>query len=325
MRVLRFLSLIALAGTSACWLPGFALGNVNPEPSDAAPVAKIGTQPKARKTPKNRQISSYYQRLQAEVFGKLRPVTRDEPVDFDEAATLLKSIKTTNEKIFNKNFESKMRDQYAGRVAPFEKAATDPIWRPEYWKVQRYEDGRRDVARWVTREVVEDQLKDFFNGGDKDSAAMKALATARALSGGEEEKPAEPKLTPQQKIARAHRTDLPPPPSDEEEHIPTRLKTKLNVLRQNGSVVFTNPVATTTLSGNRDDVTLNMNRAFRKISLSSNVGYTMSQECLNVNVSKKVAEHVSLDLDHYSYTGDKRGGSGEKVREQARVNYSVSF
>lgn len=328
------LPLLALLAIAAGLMPGgFALGSVeHPVLGGLGAEEKLvhpGTDAAAAQSAeagaelrKNRRISSYYQELQAEVFSKLRPVERDEPIDFDEARALL-SGKTTNEKIFNKGFEGKMRGEYASRVAPLEKTVNNPIWRPSYFDVQRYEAGRHDLAQWTTREVMEDQLKDFFNGGDQDSGAMKAVHTARALTGGEDEKPSEPALTPEQKIARAHRTDL--PQAHEEESVPTKLKTKLNVLRQNGSIVFSNPVAITSLNGNRDEISLNMNREFRKLTLRTNAGYGVKNECLNVNVNKKITDHVSLDLDHYNYTGDKRGSAGEKTREQARVNYSIGF
>ncbi|MGZ3652181.1 MAG: hypothetical protein ACXVB9_04210 [Bdellovibrionota bacterium] len=319
--------LLLLIAISAGLIPGrFAMGSIE-NPGSALPAPALDQHPaalvaKPRKKA-NRRISSYFSELQAAVLAKFRPVEHNQPIDFNEATALLNS-KTINEQIFNKDFSGKMQGEYAGRVKPFEETANDPLWRPRYWETQRYEDSREGLARWTTREVMEDQLKDFFNHGDKDSGAMKALATARALSGGEEEKPAEPKLTPEQKIARAHRTDLPVAPQ-EEEVTPTKLKTKLNVLRQNGSVVFTNPIATTELSGNRDDISMNMHRDFKKISLHSNLAFGMKEECLNFNVNKKITDRVSLDLNHYNYTGSTRGSSGEKTREQAKVNYSLSF
>jgi hypothetical protein len=320
-----FVTLGCLAGLAP---GGFALGSVKPSSSAApGPRAAQASAPRAARATtghKKRDPSSFYRQLQADVFARLRPVEREEPIDFDEATALLRR-KTTNEKIFDKEFVGRMKGEYNGRVRPFEETANDPVWRPRYWEMERYENGRHDLAQWTTREVVEDELKDFFNGADKDSAAVKVLSTARELSGGGDDKPAEPKLTKEQKLARAHRTDLPKAAAPAEEKIPTRLKTKLNLLRQNGSLVFTNPVAITSLSGNRDEISLNMDRDFRQLSLHSNVAYGVKQECLNVNVSKKITDEVSLNLDHVNYTGDKRGAAGEKSREQARVNYSISF
>jgi hypothetical protein len=328
------LALLALLAVAAGLMPaGGALGGVErPQAAGAGQDASShpATVPAPAQSPsqdKIRDPSSYIagdDQQQSAVFARLRPAERDLSIDFDQAAAMLNQ-RTFNQKIFNKDFENKMRGEYAGRVSPLEKKVNDPLWRPSYYQEQALENSKHDLAQWTTREVMEDQLKDFFNGGDQDSGAMKAVHTARMLTGGEDEKPAEPQLSPEEKAARAHRMDLPVATSDQEEQIPTKLKTKVNVLRQNGSVVFTNPVATTSLNGNRDDFSLNMNRNIRKLALSTNASYALKQECLDVNVNKQITDHVSLNLDHYTFTGDKRGSSGEKSREQARVNYSIGF
>ena len=152
---------------------------------------------------------------------------------------------------------------------------------------------------------------------------MKVLSTAHKLSGGGGDKD-EPSMTAKEKAARAHRRDL-PPLAAEEERVPTRLKTKINVVKQQGALVFQNPIAIATVNGSKDDVTANINREFRKLTLKSAVNYGMKDSVLNFNVSKKITEQVSLDLDHYSYTGGKKGTSGEKTKEQAKVNYNLSF
>lgn len=320
--------LILLSATAAGILPGrLAAGSTGkPEVAavDATTQAPIPYSAPLHKL--NRDLSSYAEDTGGgQVLASLRPVRRDDPVNFDEANAALLREKTLNEKIFNKDFTGKMQGEYAGRVKPFENSANDPLWHPHYWETQRYEDGREGLARWTAHEVMEDQLKNFFAGADKNSTAMKAISTARALSGGEEEKPKEKKETPQEAAARAARTDLPKVASKEEESTPTKLKTKMNLLKQNGSVVFTNPVATTEMNANKDEVSMNMHRDFRKIQVSSNLAYAIRQGMLNVNVNKKITERVSLDLDHYNYTGDHADGNGYRSREQARVNYSMSF
>jgi hypothetical protein len=311
---------LLIAALLVGFLPrGIALGSVEASSMSRAPASV----PTATSGEKNREVSSFAGADRATVFARLKPVERDLAINFDEAAAMLKT-RTINDKVFTKDFVGKMQDQYRGRVRPLEETANNPLWRPSWYEVQQYENGRHDVAQWTVNEAKEDLLRDFFNGADKDSSAMKVMSTARTLTGGEDDKPKEPQLTPEQKIARAHRLDL-PAAAPEEEKIPTKVKTKINVLRQNGSVVFTNPVATTSLNGNRDDVSLNMNRDFRKISLRTSANYALKQECLNVNVSKQITDHISLDLDHYNYTGDKRDGSGYRQREQAKMNYSIGF
>jgi len=312
---------------------GVALGSVEkpkalqiygPPPALAEPGKLAAESAKAEKAQKaaDRRISSFYARVKQEILAKFRPIERDDPIDFDAAEKMLSS-KTTLEKIFNDDFEKKMRAEYASKVLPFEATATNPIWRARHWEQKRYEEGRNSLAKWTAREVLDDQLKEFLHGGDSDSAPMKVLSTARELSGGGDDK-AEPALTEKEKAARAHRRDL-PVAAAEEETIATKLRTKINVLKQHGSLVFQNPVATATVNGSREDVTANINKEFRKLTLRSALNFGVKASELNFNVNKKITDEVSLDFDHYSYTGGKKGAAGESSREQARVNYSLSF
>jgi hypothetical protein len=319
--------LLLLIAVTAGILPGrVAVGSVS-QP-DVAAIQATTQAPISRDAPLHgldRVISSYAESAEGggQVLKSLKPVRRADPIDFDEATALL-SGKTWNEKVFNKDFAGKMQGQYIGRVKPYEEIANNPVWHAHYWETQRYEDGRQGLAKWTAHEVMEDQLKDFFAGADKNSSAMQAIATARALSGGEEEKPKEKKLTPEEKIAREARTDL-PKEKQEDEVTPTKLKTKMNVLKQNGAVVFTNPVATTEMNANKDEVSMNMHRDFRKIKVSSNLAYAIRQGLLNLSLSKQITERISLSLDHYNYTGEHADGNGYKSRESARMNYSTSF
>ena len=268
-----------------------------------------------------RKPSSFYARIQQEILSKLRPVDKGHNINFSEAEALLNS-KTTIEKVFNEDFESKMRQHYAAQVSPAEAVATNPIWRARYWEMQRYEQSREGLAKWTAREVLDDQLHDFIKGGDSDSAPIKVLETARELSGGGRDD-GERQLTEQEKIARAHRRDL--PPVQEEQRTPTRLKTKINVIKQHGSIVFQNPVATTSVNGSAEEINVNMSRSFPKITLSSQANYVVKGQMMSLSLSKKITDQISLALDHFSWTGSKRGASGEKSKEQARVNYGISF
>jgi hypothetical protein len=307
-------------------LPGSgALGSVE-RPSylqAPAPLNKAAELPKTETAEvKPRKPSSFFARIQHEVLAKFRPVDKGHNINFNEAAVLLNS-KTTIEKVFNESFEEKMRNQYAAQVKPHEATATNPIWRPRHWEMQRYEQSREGLAKWTAREVLDDQLHDFIKGGDSDSAPIKVLETAQELSGGGRDE-AEPKLTEEQKLARAHRRDL-PPVADEEQKIPTKLKTKINVIKQHGSIVFQNPVATTSVNGSSEEINVNMNKEFPKITLGSQANYLVKGQVMSLSLNKKITDQVSLVLDHFNWTGGKRGAQGEKSKEQARVNYSVSF
>lgn len=267
--------------------------------------------------------NSYYSRLKTAVLAKFRPSENSGEIDFDAAERLLNQ-KTFNQKVFNEEFQEQMKKKYADRVAPYEKTATDPIWRARYWEMDRYENGRKDVAKWTAQEALENQLRDFVRGGDQNSAPIKIFNTANDLTGANREE-AKRQEAQKERKRQAQVAGL-PTQEEEEPATPTRLVPKLNLLKVDGSVVFSNPIATTAISGNRNDgFRVGMDREFRKLSLRSNLSYVVKEECLNVNLNKQLTEQVSLDLDHTNYTGSKRGGSGEKSREQARVNYNISF
>lgn len=311
-------------------VPGHgALGSVQSPSSLQAPApaaVKPGEKVKAdaaENARRRRAPSSFFSQIKQEILAKFRPVDRGHNINFTEAESLLMQSKTTQEKVFNEDFEAKMRQKYLEQVKPFEAAALNPIWRPRYWEVQRYEDSRKGLARWTAREILDDQLHDFIKGGDSSSAPIRVLETARELSGGGRDE-SEPKLTEEQKIARAHRLDL-PAAKEEARSEPVRLKTKINVLKQQGSIVFQNPVATTSVNGSTDEINVNMNKSFPKLTLNSQANYVVKGQMLNVSLNKKITDKVSLALDHYSWTGSKRGASGEKSMERARVSYSVSF
>lgn len=285
-----------------------------PAAAPAVPAGEVSAQ--------RRKPSSFYARVQREILAKLRPVDKGHNINFSEAEALLHS-KTTIEKVFNENFEQKLRNQYLGHVAPHEAIALNPIWRARHWEMQRYDASREAVAKWAAREVLDDQLHEFIKNSDRSSAPIQVLETAQELSGNGRDKGAEPKLTKEEKLARAHRRDL--PQEQKEERVPTKLKAKINVIKQHGSLVLQNPVAETTVSGSSDEINVNMNKQFPKITLSSAANYVVKGQMFNLNLTKKITDQVSLALDHYSWSGSKRGSSGEKSKEQARVNYSVSF
>lgn len=284
-----------------------------PAAAPAVPAGEVAAQ--------RRKPSSFYARIQSEILAKLRPVDKGHNINFSEAEALLHS-KTTIEKVFNENFEEKMRNQYLGHVAPHEAIALNPIWRARHWEMQRYDASREAVAKWTAREVLDDQLHEFIKGSDRDSAPIKVLETAQELSGNGPDRDAEPKLTEKEKLARAHRRDL---PQQQEERTPTKLKAKINVIKQHGSLVLQNPVAETSVNGSADEINVNMNKSFPKLTLTSAANYVVKGQMFNFNLTKKITDQVSLALDHYSWSGSKRGSAGEKSKEQARVNYSVSF
>jgi hypothetical protein len=261
-------------------------------------------------------------------FRSLRPVSREDDVDFDEAERFL-SRKSFIDRVYDKDMRRNFREHYNNEVLPFEKTVNDPYRRARVWEREAYDQKRTEMARWSAKEVVNDQLRDLFHGADKDSGAVKAFTAMKEISGGGEDRPEEKPLTPEEKIARAHRRDLPVVTQAEEEKVPTKLKTKMNVLRGSGQLVFTNPFVNTSVNlkaGNRDDnIVVEMTRDFRKITLNSHLRYEVDRSLMNFNMNKRITDQISFDMDHLQYTGAKRGDGGEKTTETAKLLYSVGF
>lgn len=266
--------------------------------------------------------------VSSQSFRKFRPVEKREEVDFDEAERVL-SHKSFIENVYDKEMSRRFHDQYRSEVLPFEQKATNPYRRARSWEMEAYDQKREELAKWGAREVMNDQLKEFLRGGDKNSAPMQVINTMKEVSGGGPEDPAEKKLTPEERAVRAHRMDLPILTTADEEKIPTKLKTKLNLLRGRGQLAFYNPIVTTTLNlkaGRGDDnFVVEMNRDFRKITLNSSLRYEVDRSLMNFNLNKKITDRISLDMAHRQYTGSKRGERGEKSAETAKLMYSVGF
>jgi hypothetical protein len=256
-------------------------------------------------------------------FARFRPVDRFE---IAKDADALLTSKTSIEALYDKEFTKHIQSEYNNRVAYYERVVETPYRKADTWDYSRYNNSRNDLAKWMTREILNDQMKSFFQRGDKASAPMQVLSTMRELSGGNPTEEETNRLTPEQKIARAHRLDL--PKVEEEEYIPTRLKTKMNMLKGTGQLRFQNPVVETSLnvSARGDDrVSVDMNKDFKKLTMKSNLRYGVQKRMVQMNVNKKITDEVSLDLSSERYTGGKRGAGGEKSREAAKLTYSLSF
>ncbi|MGZ3694917.1 MAG: hypothetical protein ACXWQO_12120 [Bdellovibrionota bacterium] len=257
-----------------------------------------------------------------------RPVDRAEGLNFDEAERVL-SRKSFLEEVYDKDMEQNFRDHYRNEVEPYEKTANNPLRRARSWEMKDYDDKRSDMAKWASREIINDQIKEFFRHGDKNAAPMQVMGTLKDLSNGGAEKAEDKPLTPEEKLARAHRQDLPQVTKVEEEKIPTKLKTKLNIMRRTGTLLFTNPIVTTTVnvkSGNRDDnVVVEMNREFHQLTLNSRLRYEVDRSIMNFNLNKKITDRISLDMEHMQWTGSQRSDTGEKKNETAKLLYSVGF
>lgn len=248
-------------------------------------------------------------------FEQFRPVSRDEL--FRAQA---QTSKTTVEQIFNKDFTKRMSDEYSKIVRPHELKAENPYRRASNYEMQQYFDSRRDMAKWTTKEALNTQLKEFFRKGDKSAAHMQVLQAMKDVGQGTEQNE---KLTPEQKLARAHRRDLDlvqKAQEEEEEHIPTKLKAKLNLIYGRGQLNFMNPIVQTAVNvdGPKKEVAIDMNKEFKKLTLKARASYVIQASRLTFNVNKKITDKISLDID-------SERQAGMKAKDTAKVTYSLSF
>jgi hypothetical protein len=275
-----------------------------------------------QKASKKRRPSNLLSDIRSELFAKLRPVERDEAVNYKEAEKILRSKTTPLDQVYGADFEKRMRNEYLSRVAPLEKKANDPFRRAQPWELAQYDDSRRSMADWTAKEALNKQWQDFFRGADRNSAPMKVMSVMHS-----------PDEAPTPKSAStqdpAHRSDLTEDQKSvmakEEPPIPTRLKTNLNPIKTEGQVVLQNPIVTTGVKGSRGEVGVEMNRAFKAIGTEPKAQYGVKAECLQLNLNQKITDRISLNLEHAAYTGEKRGPTGEKLREAAKVMYSLGF
>jgi len=257
----------------------------------------------------------------SKIFSQFRPVQKH-----DSIPDLRLESKSTIEQIYGHDFVKNMRSKYDGTVTPLEAKINNPNHFSNTREVGQYEQSRKDMVRWTTKEVLDDQLRNFFSHADKDSGEMRVVNAVKSVTSAnfddkEEVKP----LTPEEKIAQAYRLDL--PKKQEDEVTPTKLKTRFNVIQQRGQVNFQNPIATTNLNVDMkadDTVSFETKRDFKELKLSSKARYGMVKKVLTFNVNKVITDRISLDLTSDQYTGDA-GPSGEKSNDSARLNYSLSF
>jgi hypothetical protein len=254
-------------------------------------------------------------------FRQFRPIAR---ADLLESS--VQQSKTTVEQIFNREFTKRMLSHYQSSVQPHEKRAMDPYRRASKHEMQQYFDSRRGMARWTAKEALNTQLKEFFRKSNRDSAPMQVLSVFKDI--GQHDQQEAQKLSPEQKIARAHRLDL--PKQEEEDVIPTRLRTKLNLIYGRGQLNFQNPIVQTAVnvdvSGPNESLTLDMNKDFKKLTLRTRASYGVEKKLLTFNLNKKITDKIYLDLDSARRTGG--GNSSESTarrNESARLTYSVSF
>lgn len=314
----RFLAIIAVSALAGPALWGdLAVGSVR-QPAAIQSAQDMAKPAKEQKKP------SLVSRIKSSL-ARFRPVKKENAyLNQDSLAD-----RRTIDEVFDEDMSERMEGRYKDTVAPLERTALNPYRRASLWETERYEQSRKDLAYWTLKEVGKDQLKDFERRARRNSGAFDAVASVAAsdLKADTQKKEDDSRaLTEEERIARAHHMDV--PAKEEEPSVPTRLKAKLNVIKARGQLTFSNPVVTTMVEGgvgSGENLAVEMNRSFHSLEMNSKVRYGVDESVINFVVNKKITEEVSVDLDSHRWTGSKRGASGEKKRETAKVVYSISF
>lgn len=316
----RFLAIIAITAIAGPAIWGeLAVGSIRNPAALESPQA-TQTQPANKQQKKPSLISRIKSSL-----ARFRPVAKKNAyLNQDSLAD-----RRTIDEVFDEDMSDRLQARYNENVAPLERNALNPYRRASFWETERYEQSRKDLAQWTLKEIGKDQLKDFERRARRNSNAFNAVASVAAsdlkVEAGKKEEP-QSAMTEEERIARAHHMDA--PAQEEEPSIPTRLKAKLNVIKARGQLTFSNPVVTTMVeggAGSGENLAVEMNREFHSLEMRSKVRYGVDESVINFVVNKKITEEVSVDLDSHRWTGSKRGASGEKKRETAKVVYSISF
>jgi hypothetical protein len=259
-----------------------------------------------------------------DILRRFRPVKKSDPVDFEEAGKVLSQ--TTLSEIYDEEFRRNMQREYAQRVAPWEDAVNDPFRPAHRLDVERFDQSREDMAKWTAREVLNERVKDLFRRSDRDSSAIRFVQAVKSVtSGGGEELPSKARPAASGEASAQTQAQA---QSEERPATPIRVRPRLNILKGKGQLLFTNPVATTSLdvqTGAGEAMLLKINRDFQKLQLSSRVEYGIEENKLNLNLDKRITDEVSLNLSSERHTGSTRNAAGKKSNETASLLYRISF
>ncbi len=236
---------------------------------------------------------------------------------------------TTLDDLYTKDVTNNLRSKYQAEVVPVEKSVESPYRRARTWEVDRYNQNREELAKYTAKEVLSQRLKTIFNGADKSSGAMKVAQSVKNVMAADmsakEEEPVRPKSVQSSSIAPAASAA-----PQEEPAIPTRVKTKFNLVHGRGQVRFTNPIVTTSVNLDvskkaSNKVVVNLDKKIKPLDLESNVNYAAGQKVVAVNLKKAITSEISADVQSAHHTGDGQFVNGAKSQESVRMTYSVSF
>jgi hypothetical protein len=267
-------------------------------------------------------------------FSRFRPAWDQDALPMTGNEEILQG-KNFLDQVYDSEMSQRMSDKYRDTVSRWERVAEDPTWQATRTQRQRYMDSQRDMAKWAMKEIGKDQLRDYLEARRR-SGGGGLFSVVKDMGGGNSslkrqeaeiarQKAEDKKLSEEERIARVHRRDA--VSEEDEEEIPTKLRTKLNFLKARGQLSLQNSIVNATVEGggSGDKLSLELFREFRKLELQSKARYNVDKSYIAVNVSKRITKEVAVDVSSERWTGAKRGDSGEKAKDSAKVTYSLAF
>jgi len=341
LRKALFLVLFGIFAIVLCPSIGTYIQEAVHEPARSLSSSSAQSMQKIQKT----ATTSFSHGKISNFFARLRPsVKRDR---FQHVKYIPE--KTTIEEIYTPDRVREMEAKYKGSLEPAENLVNSPYRHARPQDFTRYEEQNQELAQWTIKEALNQRVKALFHRADNNAAPIKVMEAVQSISSFGDEKSSSQKKKEEQKnivnptnnfkkskkmsLAEAHA--LPPEPVDEE--IPTKLKTKMNIIHARGQVRLTNPIVNTSVNIDiknkvvanelsvSDRVSIDMEKEFKELSLNSNVKYGVERKVVHVNLSKKITDEISCNLSTERFTGNQRDASGSKGREAVNMMYSVSF
>jgi hypothetical protein len=219
-----------------------------------------------------------------------------------------------------------MESQYKSMVGGAEKIAHSPFRRATPRDHEVYDEQRRAFTDWLAREIISDQVKQIFSNADRDSAGIKVVNGIRSVTGGEEVGKRTVVSSNATTTAQSASTVGAP---KEEAKIPTKLRTKLNLIRSAGSLQFSNPVVSTNLNVDlkktEDRVEVDMNKDIKAITLNSQAKYAVDTQKISLQLNKKITDGLDCSVATERYTGNHSATNGDKSAQKLMMNYSIGF
>ncbi|RZA08968.1 MAG: hypothetical protein EOP11_03195 [Proteobacteria bacterium] len=325
------LTIIALALIATGASGGMAFGATRAPSMAISDPSKPVQIPRSRVSVEQLKPSAAFFAQMKQRFSRFRPAWDQNALPLDGNEEALRDTALIDQ-IYDKEMVNRMRDRYRDSVGNWERVAGNPAMRPTQWQRAQYIESQHDMAKWAVKEIGKDQLRDYIDARLK--AGSGVFNVVKDFSGTSlqrqeaeiaKQKNEDKKLSEAERIARVHRRDA--VEEEEEEEVPTKLRTRLNLAKVRGALMLQNSIANATVEGGNsgDKLLVEVSREFKKLELLSRARYNVVQSYLAVNVSKRITKEVAVDLSSERWTGEKRSAGGDKAIDSAKVTYSLAF